>query len=96
MRAGVRHKPNTLLGYVAAVLVAVVAQICRIPLHPATAMPFITYMPFILLAIWYGGFGPGILASALCTLESVYFATDPAGSFEVADPQNWGGLRSLP
>jgi PAS domain S-box-containing protein len=91
----VLHKPKPLLGYAAAVLLAVLAQVCRIPLHPATAMPFITYVPFMLFAIWYGGFGPGILASALCTFESIYFAIDPVGSFDVADPQQWIGVALL-
>jgi PAS domain S-box-containing protein len=95
MPALVFHKPKPLLGYAAAMLLAVFAQVCRIPLHPATAMPFITYVPFVLFAIWYGGFGPGILASVLCAIESQYFATVPVGSFVVADPQQWIGVALL-
>ena len=65
MPAFLLPRPKPLLGYSSAVLLAVLAQACRIPLHPATEMPFITYVPFMLLAIWYGGFWPGILTDGL-------------------------------
>jgi PAS domain S-box-containing protein len=95
MRVLVLQKPKPWLGYGSAVLLAVLAQVCRIPMHPATAMPFITYVPFLLLAAWYSGFGPGILASVLCTLEAIYFATDPVGTFRVSDPRQWIGVSIL-
>jgi PAS domain S-box-containing protein len=95
MPAFLLPRPKPLLGYSSAVLLAVLAQACRIPLHPATEMPFITYVPFMLLAIWYGGFWPGILTSALCTLESLYFAIDPVGSFRVSDSRQWIGVTLL-
>jgi two-component sensor histidine kinase len=52
--------------------------VVRIPLNPPTLIPSITFMPFILLSGWLGGWGPGLLTTALCTFESLYFAEAPA------------------
>jgi PAS domain S-box-containing protein len=71
------------------------AQAARSPLHQPALMPFITYVPFILLSAAFGGFGPGLLTTALCALESIYFATEPVGSFRVAYPQQWLGIAVL-
>ncbi|HTT62349.1 MAG TPA: DUF4118 domain-containing protein, partial [Bryobacteraceae bacterium] len=81
--------------YMAAALLAVLAEVARLPLHPSTFMPFITHVPFILLAAAFGGLGPGLLGTAICVLESMYFATDPVGSMRVADPRHWLGLGEL-
>lgn len=83
------------LGYTAAVLLAVAAQLSRIPLHPQTLIPYITYMPFILLSAFIGGLGPGVLTTGLCTLESLYFATEPLGSVSVIEAQHLIGLGAL-
>ncbi len=89
------NRPSPALRYGAAILLAVLAQAARLPLHPATFMPFITYVPFILLAAAFGGLKPGALSTALCTLESIYFATAPIGSLRVADPRNWLGIGAV-
>jgi two-component sensor histidine kinase len=83
------------VGYGLAVLLAALAQLSRLPLHPQTLIPYITYAPFILLSAYQGGFGPGVLTTILCTFESLYFATEPLRSFEVRDPQDWLGLGGL-
>jgi len=71
------------------------AQLARLPLHPQTLIPYITYVPFILLSAFQGGWGPGLLTTILCTIESMYFATEPVGSFRVQDPRHWLGLAAL-
>ncbi len=83
------------LGYTTALLLAALAQLARFPLHPPTLIPFITYAPFILLSAFQGGWGPGLLTTLLCSLESVYFATEPVRSFRVKDPQDWLGVGGL-
>ena len=93
MMHGKRMPPA--VGYGVAVLLAVLAQLSRLPLHPQTLIPYITYAPFILLSAYQGGLGPGVLTTILCTLESLYFATEPVGSFQVRDPQDWLGLGAL-
>lgn len=81
--------------YAAAILLAAAAQLVRWPLHPPTLMPSITYVPFILLSGWFGGFGAGLLTTGLCTLESLYFATAPVDSFRVTDPRSFIALGAL-
>lgn len=88
--------PSPLLAYSLAVMLAVVAQIARIPLHPQTAFPLITYVPVILLSVWYCGFRPGLVTTVLCTLEYLYFATGPVHSVAMFDWQNWVGVLVLP
>jgi PAS domain S-box-containing protein len=81
--------------YGAAILLSVLAQVARVPLQPPTFMPYITYVPFIMLAAAFGGLPPGLLSTALCTLESIYFATEPVGSLRIADPRHWLGVGAL-
>jgi two-component sensor histidine kinase len=88
-------KPSPPLRYTAAVLLAVAAQAARLPLDPPTLLPYITYVPFMAVACWFGGFGPGLLTTALCVLECLYFATPPVGSFRVDSQLQWLGLGIL-
>ena len=81
--------------YVAAVLLAVAAQVARIPLHPPTIVPFITYAPFVVVSALLGGVGPGLLTTFLCALEIIYFAVEPIGSFWIADQTNWYGIAAF-
>lgn len=86
------QNPTPVLGYAFAVFLAVLAQVCRIPLTPPNTMPFSFSVPFVAFAARYGGFGPGIVATALCAIESVYFVLRPAGFFRGSDPRHWPGL----
>ena len=81
--------------YTAAIALAILAQLVRIPLHLATMVPFITYAPFVVASAITGGLGPGLFTTILCTLESVYFSVEPVGSFAVANPTNWIGIGTL-
>ena len=89
------YRPSPVIGYSLAVLLAVAAQVARLPLHPPTLIPYITYVPFMVLSAALGGFGPGMLANGICLLESAYFASEPVGSFKVDNPQFWPGLGAL-
>jgi len=82
-------------GFSAAVLLAAAAQLARIPIDPPTLIPNITYVPFILLAAYLGGVAPGLLTTAICVLESLYFAIEPLGTFRVADRQRLEGIAAL-
>ena len=88
-------RPSPALRYGGSVLLAALAQAVRLPLHPPTLMPYITYVPFILLTAAFGGLEPGLLCTVLCFFESIYFATEPIGSFRVADPRSWLGIGVL-
>ncbi len=43
-------------------------------------LPLIGAFPAIMVAAWYGGFGPGLLATAICTGWSVLVPLPPVGS----------------
>ena len=83
------------LRYGVAILLAILAQVARLPLHNPTLIPYITYLPFILLAAAFGRLGPGLVTTFLCSFESFYFATAPVGTSQVADPPVWLGLSAL-
>ncbi|MBV8129696.1 MAG: DUF4118 domain-containing protein, partial [Planctomycetaceae bacterium] len=48
--------------------------------------PFLLYYPAVFCAAWYGGFGPGLLATVLSALSAASFALEPRFSFAIADP----------
>jgi two-component sensor histidine kinase/PAS domain-containing protein len=83
------------IGYGVGAWLALLAQISRLPLHQPTVIPHITYVPFILLSAYLGGLGPGLVTTVLCTVESLYFAIEPVGTFHVQDPRQWLGLGAL-
>jgi two-component sensor histidine kinase len=92
MRA--KRLPPT-VSYGVAVLLASLAQLSRLPLDPPTLIPFITYAPFILLSAYQGGLGPGVLTTILCTIESLYFATEPVRTYQMRDSYDWLGAGAL-
>lgn len=48
-------------------------------------VPYLQFFPAILVASWYGGFGPGVLATALSAFAALYWFIGPAGALTVAD-----------
>ena len=48
--------------------------------------PFLLYYPAVFCAAWYGGFGPGLLATVLSALCADYFQFEPRFSFAIARP----------
>ncbi|MGZ3303321.1 MAG: PAS domain S-box protein, partial [Isosphaeraceae bacterium] len=46
--------------------------------------PFLLLYPGVICAAWYGGFGPGLLATVLSALCADYFQFEPRFSFAVA------------
>lgn len=81
--------------YGAAAILAALAEAARLPLHSPTFIPFITFVPFMLVAAGLGGAGPGCLTTVLCTLEAIYFNTEPLYRLRVADPRHWFGIAVL-
>jgi PAS domain S-box-containing protein len=67
--------------YVVAVVAIAASLLLRQLLQPwlGPHVPYLQFFPAILLAAWYGGFGPGALATAVATLASMYFYLPPDG-----------------
>jgi PAS domain S-box-containing protein len=76
------------------ILMAVLAQVVRLPLHPPTLIPYITYVPFIGLAAFAGPLA-GLLTTGMCVAESFYFAVEPLNSLQVGDLQHLPGAMVL-
>ena len=48
--------------------------------------PFLLLYPAVICAAWYGGFGPGLLATVLTALVADFFLFEPRFSFAIARP----------
>ena len=68
-------------GYALAVLTVAGALVLRSWLSPwlGVGVPYLPFFPAILLTSWYGGFGPGVLATVLSALAAMYFVLAPDG-----------------
>ena len=83
--------------YVAAVLVSVAFILVRQALEPGMPgqLPFLVLSAAPLLAAWYGGVGPGLLALALCAgAGQVLFARGPDGGMPEST-EGWLRLGSF-
>jgi PAS domain S-box-containing protein len=72
------------VSYLVAVVVVALATGLRWMLIPlwGARLPFITFFPAVMIAAWFGGLGPGLLATALATISAVWFL-EPFGNFSV-------------
>jgi signal transduction histidine kinase len=91
MSALSRH--NT-VRYGIAIGFTLLALILRIVLAPWVhgASPFVFFTPVVMLSAWYGGWGPGFLATILGGALGNYFLLDPPLSFSLGGHQ---GVRML-
>jgi PAS domain S-box-containing protein len=51
-----------------------------------TKLPFISFFPAVALSAWFGGFGPGLVCTALSALLADWFFFEPLGSLAMHDP----------
>jgi PAS domain S-box-containing protein len=83
---------NVLLRYGVAVLAVGVTFAIKLLLDPVIAqdIPFLLVFGVIMVSAWYGGLGPGLLATAAAGLATDYFFLSPKGSFSLL------GLEPVP
>ncbi len=74
-----------LLRYALAVLAVVLAVLVRLPFQPllGDTTPFLFFFPAIMAAAWYGGLGPGLLATGLSAAAANYWFMPPYFSFAI-------------
>jgi PAS domain S-box-containing protein len=79
-----RERP-ALPRYGVAVLAVALAVLARLPFQPllGETTPFLFFFPAIMVAAWYGGLGPGLLATGLSGLVANYLFMPPYFSFAV-------------
>ena len=64
-------------------MLVVVGRLALDPLWGRQHNRHLVFLPTVMLAAWFGGFGPGLLAVALSTLALGHFWTEPAFGFHV-------------
>ena len=94
-RPGLAFVPGTggREGYAVAVLTVAGSLLFRWLLRPWLGLDvtYLQFFPAILISAWYGGFGPGVLATVVSALSAMYFFLPPEG-FAVAGPEDWLSL----
>jgi PAS domain S-box-containing protein len=82
------------LRYAVALLVVALASLLREALAPTLGegVPFILYFPGVVLAAWFGGLGPGLLATGLGGLVAWYAFIPPRFTFDLPDRTVLGRL----
>jgi PAS domain S-box-containing protein len=80
--------------FVAAVGIVLVAAATRAGIDPwlGRSVPYFLYYPAIMLAAWYGGFWPGILATALSAVLATYSYLTPVHTLAIRQPGERLGL----
>jgi PAS domain S-box-containing protein len=80
-------KRSLLLRYGVAVLAVGVVLLVKLLLNPLITeqAPFLLLAAAVMVGAWFGGLGPGLLATALATLVADYFFLPPVGSFTSLD-----------
>ncbi len=85
-----RERP-ALLRFAVAVLSVAAATVARWPLHDylGPSVPFLLYFPAVIVAGWFGGLGPALLATGLSAVAAQFFLMEPFLSFSLVSPSEW-------
>src|SRR5689334_19187682 len=88
---------SPLLRYGVAVGVTALAALLRWALEPVIGhdFPFITFFLGVAFSAWYGGLGPGLLATLLASLIALYRWLPPERSFLMGDKSKATGLLTF-
>lgn len=81
---------SRLQGYGAAIVLLIVVIALRWLVIPEWSLshPYLLFCPAIIVSGWYGGFGPGILATLLTALALTYLWMSPLYSMRIRDVQD--------
>jgi PAS domain S-box-containing protein len=88
-RSSVKRSLDSPVRYGVAVLAVAAAVLVKLLLDPLTAQdtPFLLILGAIVVGAWYGGLGPGLLATGLSVLAIDYLFLDPRVSFTAFSPE---------
>ncbi|WP_168061200.1 sensor histidine kinase [Candidatus Manganitrophus noduliformans] len=79
-----RGSPSRKIGYALAVLATGSALFIKLAIGTLIeSPPFLLFFAAVMISSWYGGLGPGLLATFLATMADVYFFFLPSQAFEV-------------
>src|SRR5262245_40959648 len=87
-------RPSPLLRYGVVPPAVAAAMLVRWPLWPALhgELAFLFLWPVVVACAWYGGLGPGLLATALSATAATYFLLEPRFALAPASPADLVGL----
>src|SRR5918997_821197 len=76
-----KHTPH--LRYAIATLAVLLVIVLKLVLDPfiTEQSPFLLLAAAVMVGAWFGGLGPGLLATALGVLAADFFFLEPVGSF---------------
>src|SRR4051812_1321935 len=82
------------IGYVVAVVVTLLTFAARYTLLDflGDKVPFMPFVLTVVVAAWYGGLGPGLLATALGAVLAWYFFVTPPEPLQLVQPSGATGL----
>jgi signal transduction histidine kinase len=77
------HRTSRVSGYVVAVAATAVLLLLRLALDTVVeaTSPFLFFAPAVMVSAWYGGRGPGLLATGVGAIAANYFLLAPSGRF---------------
>ena len=78
------------IAYIVAVLAPTASLLLRWPLWPVleNSLPYMTFFPAVMIAAYFGGFWPGLLATGLCVFAAEYFLPRQASIFDFSSPKD--------
>src|SRR4028118_936792 len=88
---------SPLLRYGVATLAVALVLLLKLLLDPLIPeqSPFLMLAGAVMVGAWFGGLGPGLLATALGALVADYFFLAPRGSVRAPGGRCWGGPGSV-
>ena len=92
-----RREPAAMLRYAAAVAAVAIVVALRLAAWPilGDTIPYIPFAPALVAVAWYGGFGPGILATILSCLATDWILLEPYGTLALDTPVQIIGIGVL-
>jgi PAS domain S-box-containing protein len=77
--------------FAVAVLSVAAATLARWPLQEqlGPSVPFLLYFPAVIVAGWFGGLGPALLATGLSGVAAQFFLMEPFLSFRLVSRAEW-------
>src|SRR5947209_5729231 len=92
---GMHESPRArLVAYGVAVLAPALSLLVRWPLWPVLgdAVPHMTFFPAVMIAAYFGGFWPGLLATFLSAAAANFFLTGQLRSFHISSANDIAAL----
>jgi PAS domain S-box-containing protein len=94
MQSSTQSNWRVIRAYLLTALALAVCIPLRLLLDPLLGdkMPFVTVFPVVVVAAWWAGVGPALMATALGSAGIAFFVLEPRNSFTIASPEYRVGI----